>query len=199
MIHKIVVTIFLILACQGKDAMAACVVGTDYQRVPMHLKRLNKDIVFDIPKSFDIQAFPDTNSFIINFSYPEFMPRAVNAGITQSSARLIVYGGAVGESMADWSLKHPPTVYQKTEGGIIIFKSPTGHGFWSTYYALKDQDGNTALFEDAGKIAVGYFYYHRLSAGVDVRGIISKKVTLSLPKVDADISHFIESLICDKE
>ncbi len=198
-VRKVVTAIFLIIGCCGASVEAACLTGGNYHKVSLHLKRLNKAVVFDIPKSFEVQVFPDTNSFIINFSYPEFMPRPVNAPISQSSARLVIYGGAVGESMADWSLGHPPAVYKKTENGVMILKSPVGHGFWSTYYSFKDRKGGTVLFSDAGENAVGYFYYHRLSVGVDVRGVVSKKVTHPLPEVDADISHFIEGLICDKE
>lgn len=181
-------------------AAAACLVGNAHQTVVIHVKRLNKDVVFDIPEQYPVKIFGH-DSFIISFSYPSLNPRPIDAGVVQPAARLIVYGGAIGEALAEWQPKHPPTVYQRTEDGIDIYQGTLGAGSIVKYYFFRDSSGNPVLFDDTdiGRPAVGYMYTRRLRSGVDLRGVVSQKVGGSFRRVDADIARFIENMICGKE
>jgi hypothetical protein len=182
-------------ACQ--PAVAACLTGA-HQSVVIHVKRLNRDIVFDIPAPYPVEVFGH-DSFVIAFSYPGFAPRPVDAGTSGPAARIIVYGSAVGEALADFKLKHPPTTYLRTENGIELHQGTLGAGSIVNYYFFRDADGNPVLFDDMGRIAVGYLYTRRMPEGADLRGVVSKKIGNAFRGFDADVTGFIKNMICEKK
>ena len=180
-------------------ASAVCLSEGSYRNVVIHVRRLNKNVVFNVPNRYEIKIFGD-ESFIVNFSYPGFEPRPIDASIVEPAARLIVYGNSVGEGLASAALRYAPTHYQRTANGIDIFTgSLNPGGATDTYYSFKDAEANPALFHDIGDMAVGYFYNRRLPSGVDVKGVVGKKVGSSFRNVDNNLASFIQSLICDKE